>query len=497
MAHHFVSGEGALWAQRDGPNTIPVYLGCHQLGDVDQPEGDVELIYCPDESGPSRFKTVGSLQGAAGAITTSVTTDVTDALDELERSKCPFTLFVHLSKSGRKDVFTNFDRTFVFTNVRITSRGLTNLTARTPDDNARSEQTFDLSAEELLRLVAPTINRQSISETTNINDITFCNDEVCRTDETQASAACQTGFAACDAVVASPPASANVLVTTNGGTWAATAADPFAVGERLSGVECFDLSRDTTRVIVSRGAAVAIEPAKTSYSDDSGANWTEIDVGAVNFTYIPTRHSMFALDRNSIWVGLSNGYIFKSTDAGLSYTAIESGVIHSGLWNAIHFSDENVGWAVGDANIIAKTLDGGTSWTTITGPTARSGDNVISLFVLDRNRVWIGYDSGDLYYTLDGGATGNDSWTARAFSGSGSGDVRDIKFFNDSLGYIATDSTSPVGTVHWTIDGGYTWSALTTPTNLGVNKVWICNEWTFFVCGDIQGGLGFIAKGTV
>ena len=34
MAHHFVAGEGALFAQIDGPNTIPVYLGCHQIGDV-------------------------------------------------------------------------------------------------------------------------------------------------------------------------------------------------------------------------------------------------------------------------------------------------------------------------------------------------------------------------------------------------------------------------------------------------------------------------------
>lgn len=451
MSHHFVSGEGALWAQRDGPNTVPVYLGCHQLGDVDQPEGDLELIYCPDESGPSRFKTVGSLQGAAGAITTSVTTDVTDELDELERTKCPFTLFVHMSKSGRKDVFTNFDRTFVFTNVRITSRGLTNLTARTPDDNARSEQTFDLSAEQLLRLVTPSVNRQSISETQSINDITFCNEEVCRTDEDPASAVCQTGFAVTNHASGSPATAANVLVTTNGGTWAATDADPFAVGEDLSAVECFALGRDTTRVIVGRGSAVALDPASTAYSDDSGATWTEVTIGTTNFVYIPTGQSMFALDRNNIYVGLSNGYIYKSTDAGLTYTAIESATIHAGAWNAIHFVDENVGWAGGAANILAKTIDGGTSWSQVTGPTAEAGNAVLTVWVLDRNRVWIGYDSGKLYYTLDG-----TTWSERAFTGSGVGDVRDIAFFNDSLGFMATDNASPVGTVHWTIDGGYT-----------------------------------------
>lgn len=498
MAHHFVSGEGALWAQRSGPNTVPVYLGCHQLGDVDQPEGDVELIYCPDESGPSRFKTVGSLQGAAGAITTSVTTDVTDELDELERSKCPFTLFVHMSKSGRRDVFTNFDRTFVFGNVRITSRGLTNLTARTPDDNARSEQSFDLSSETLLRLFTPTINVvSSITETGDFNDITFCNDEACRTDEDPASEVCELGFAVTDLQSGSPSAASNVLVTTNGGTWAAASNDPFAAAETIKGVECFALGRDTTRVVVARGTADGANPAEIAYSDDNGATaWNNVDVGSVNGQYAPYQFSLFAVDRNNIFLGTQDGYIYKSTDAALSWTAIESASIHAGAWNCIRFVDENVGWACGASNIIAKTVDGGTSWSQVTGPAAMAGNAALVVEVIDRNRVWVGYDSGDLYYTIDGGT----NWSARAFTGSGAGDVRDIKFYvdgNETLGYLVTDSASPVGTVHWTIDGGYTWTALTTPTNVGLNAVHICDQWEFWVCGNAVSGVGYIAKGTV
>jgi hypothetical protein len=497
MAHTFTSGEGALWVQRDGPNTIPVYLGCHQLNDVDKPEGDVELIFCPDESGPNRFKTVGSLQGAAGAITSSIVTDVTDEIDELERAECPFTLFVHMSERGRRDVFANFDRTYVFSNVRITNRGLSNLTARTPDDNARSEQTFDVSAEELLNLKEPTINRQSISETSNINDITFCNDEACRTERDPATAVCQTGFAVTDAPTGSPSTTANVLVTTNGGTWAATGADPFAVTEDIIAVECFQLGRDTVRVVVARGTTDAGNPAEIAYSDDSGTTWTTVNVGSVNGQYAPTRFSLFARDRNLILFGTQDGYIYKSTDACLTWTAIESGTIHVGAWNAIRFSDENVGWAVGAANILAKTVDAGVSWTQVTGPTARAADAAIALDVLDRNRVWVGYDSGNLHYTLDGGATGNASWTERSFTGAGVGDVRDVKMFGESLGFLLTDNASPVGTVHWTIDGGYTWSTLTTPTNVGLNASFICDKWTFFVCGEAQGGTGYIAKGSV
>lgn len=491
--HNFVSGEGALWAQINGPNTAPVFLGCHLLGDIDQPDGDIELIYCPDPSGPSRFKVVGSVKGAAGAITGTITTDVTDDLDELERARCPFTLFVMMSKAGRKDVFTNFDRAFVLTNVSITSKSLQNLVARTPDDNQRSEQTFDISAETLLRLKRHTVSQQSISETANINDITFCNSQSCRTEEEAAQDYCQTGFAVANHVTGSPAASANVLKTTNGATWTATGADPFQVGENLIAVECFDLSRDSVRVIVGRGDADAGSPVQIAYSDDNGASWTVVAVNALNGHYIPNSHAMFALNRNNIWIGTSHGYIYYSSDAGLTWTAQEAAVISSTAWNAIHFVDENVGWAAGGTNKIARSVDGGTGWSSITGPSARSGDNVLTIFAIDRNRAWIGYDSGHLYYTNDAGVT----WTERTFTGSGSGDVRSIKFFDDSLGFLLTDTTGPVTTLHWTVDGGYTWEDLTTPSNNGGNALYVCNEWNVYIAGNAVGGTGFIAKATV
>ena len=36
-----LAGEGAIWVQPDGPNTELMYLGCHELGDIEEPLGDV------------------------------------------------------------------------------------------------------------------------------------------------------------------------------------------------------------------------------------------------------------------------------------------------------------------------------------------------------------------------------------------------------------------------------------------------------------------------
>lgn len=492
MPHHFQAGEGALWAQIYGPNTAPVYLGCHQLGDVDEPQGDIELIYCPDPAAPNRFIVVGSTQGAAGAITTTVTADVADELDYLERVKCPFTLFVHMVDSGRKDVFTNYRRSFVLVNARTTSRGLANMAARTPDDNGRSEQTFDLSSEYMLRVVQLSINRQSISETSHINDIIFCNEERCRTDDSPAQLACEVGYAVTDAPTGSPSTTANVLKTTNGGTWAATTTDPFAAALNISGVECFELGRDEKRVIVSRGTTVGADPAAIAYTDDGGVTWTTVEVGVIDGEFIPSPKSMFALDRNNIWVGTNLGNIYFSDSAGLSWELIEPNVIHNADWHAVHFVDENIGWAAGDANIIARTVDGGVSWSVVAGPSAEAANDVLALSVLDRNRAWVGYSSGRLYFTNDAGVT----WEERAFSGSGVGQVKGVSFYNgDMLGYMIVNNGSSLGKVLRTINGGHDWESMTTPVNLGLNAITICNEWGFYTVGEAISASGYIAKG--
>lgn len=493
MAYHFKAGEGSLWAQISGPNTLPVYLGCHEIGDIDIPKGDIELIYCPDPSGPNRFKVVGSIEGAAGAITSTITTDVTDALDDLEQINCPFTLFINMSKSGRKDLFTNFDRTFVLTNTRVTNEGLSGLTVREGGDNARSEATYDVSAEALLRLFEQDIARQTITETASVNKVIFTNDQVCRTDEDPAVDFCQTGFASTDAGAGSPSASAQVLITTNGSTWTAASADPFGAAEDITGITGFELDRDNTRVIVVRGTTDGANPGEIAYSDNSGTSWTNVNVGSVNGQYTPTQHGLFSLDRSNIWVITDDGYIYKSTDAALTWTAQESGSITSSQWNAIEFVDDEVGWVVGNTNAIARTIDGGSTWSSITGPAAEAANHAISVAVLDRNRAWVGYSSGTMYYTLDAGVT----WTQRSFTGSGTGQVRDIKFLNETLGYMISNNASPVGTVLWTIDGGYTWSTLTTPTNSGLNAIHICNQWNFYIAGEANSGTGYIAKASV
>ena len=148
---HFTGSQGAIFIQPNGPGTDIVFLGCHQVESIDEPLGDYNPFFCPDPSSPKKWITAGQTDGPPDAVTTQIVEDITDALSELERQKCPFPLYINKFCNGRRDVFTNYDKTFILDTRKITNRSFSNLALKEGDD--RSEATYDISAAPPLRIV--------------------------------------------------------------------------------------------------------------------------------------------------------------------------------------------------------------------------------------------------------------------------------------------------------------------------------------------------------
>lgn len=485
--HHYVAGEAAIWIQPDGDNTEPLYLGCHELGDITVPYGDSEPIYCPDPARVNKFRVVGSIEQQADLPSTTLNGDITDTLDDLEILNGEFNIFILKAQSGRRDQFTNWDRMFVLRAARKTEMSYTGLTAKSADNNDRSTYEASLTAEEFLLPVRLDFSRQTISEVNALNSIVFCNEAVERTSTTPASESCQTGFIGCDAASGAP---ANVLKTTNGATWAAVT-DPFGNDEHVSSVKCVATGRDTTRVFAFRGVTDGAAAAELAYSDNDGSTWTSITIGATTGDFVPFDQCVFAYDLNNIWVCTDAGYIYKSEDAGLTWAAQESGVITTDQWRAIHFTDKLVGVVGGENNQMAATIDGGATWSEVTLPSGQATDEVNTVYCLDQNRFWVGYSDGTLYYTLDGGV----NWSQRSFTGSGTGVVKQVVFMNDLQGFLLHNTAAPLGYVHQTFNGGYSWERITLPTNTGLNAIVLCDAYKAFAVGEPQGSLGVVLKG--
>lgn len=490
------SSQGALFVQVNGPNTKPVYAGCITVDDITEPLGDIELIRCFDPSGRG-WATVGQTQAPPDPVTTTLTGLMFKTANAVERLRCPAVIYAQLicGEGTRKDIFPNYDRGVALNVARSTERTWSNLVHREEDN--MSERAVAISANppayEYFRL-NDAVARQSVTHDQPLNDIAICGDVQCAgTCGVLAAELCENLVAVGDTITGSPGFSAEVLVTADkGGTWSETATDPFATDEDVSAVVCFQLDKDTNRIVVARGTTDAAAPAEIAYSDDSGATWTTVNVGSVNGQFAPHNGSLFALDRNNIWFGTDDGYVYYSDDAGESWTAQEEGVITTSEINAIVFRNDDNGFFVGNTNIIAKTSDGGLTWSAVTGPSDQAGINIFSLENSGTSRWWIGYETtGELWFTEDDG----DNWSQRTYDGLASQvSIPAIDFVSELHGFFVANTAGPVGTLYRTIDGGYTWQALTTPTNSGLNSVVGCDPNLAYAVGETESATAVILK---
>ena len=239
---------------------------------------------------------------------------------------------------------------------------------------------------------------------------------------------------------------------------------PFAATEDALSAVCFAVNKDTNRWLITRGPeAGPANPAEVAYSDDGGYNWTAVDVEAAGTRSAADSGALFALDRRHIWFVTTGGYIFFSDDGGATWSPQSEGTITTEDLNEVHFVDENNGMAVGDAGIVLKTSDGGATWAAVTSITAVPNLNTVQ--VLDRNMALVGTATGMIYMTFDGGTT----WTQKYVLAGG--DLTSIHAINKFVIWATVNTAASLGAVIRSRNGGYSWEAITTPTNTGLNSI--------------------------
>jgi photosystem II stability/assembly factor-like uncharacterized protein len=198
---------------------------------------------------------------------------------------------------------------------------------------------------------------------------------------------------------------------------------------------------------------------------------------------LPTEH-LYAVDtvdgRRAFAVG-AFGSVFRSDDAGLSWTAQVTPVNQS-LFD-VSFVDRDHGIVVGKSGIVLRTSDGGESWQRVESTTRK---HLFSAQMTDARRGWAVGDWGVVVHTTDGGAT----WMDRSLD-------RDVvlsavTFADPQHGWIVGE----FGTVLATTDGGATWEtqdAGTEKTLFGVAFTDLRRGWIVGIDGIVlqtrDGGL--------
>jgi len=493
----YTSKDGSAFVQFSPGTEVYPIGSCWEAGDIPNPQPDSEPIQCFDEF--RAYQTVGEKISPPGKITTTLTGLIESAVSWMETVKeaaCPFSLFFTQSDCGRKNVFTNRERSYVLRNVRITDDPVSNVMMR--DSDEESTHAFNVTAwpgrVDHRELTASSLTITG-APTAVVPDITACADR-CAGECGPRIPLCENLIGGYLSVGAVAP---DILLSRDrGATWTSPITT-FPVSTGVVSNACIQVDKDTTRIVAVRNTDPAAAVGETQYSDDWGASWTSVAMGATASEGAIGGASMFFLDAEHGWICTDDGRVYFSSTGGTSWVDQTTALTASGaaVLNAIHFYDANIGVAVGAGNVLIQTADGGENWTTGTGPMA--GDSLDAVHVFDSQRVIVGTDGasgtdGPLYMSYDGCVT----WTeiTEGLNPLVTDEVADVTFLPDGMtGFLVRNlSGATSGTVFKSIDGGWSWKSITTPTNTGLRSIYACNANLAFAAGSAAGPLSFVAQ---
>ena len=466
----FTNEQGRIFLQEGCGNELQL-LECHGADSVDRQNGASTPFFCYNHR-TGQLEIEGSTPGQPGAITTTLTFRARKTIQALQMLRCDFNLYYLFgecppSRLGDSSVF---DWGYRLDRARIT--GLTHNNPVIFDTPNPSTFAAAVSAETQELFSNIMLTEQTLTGTPVLYAVDFVGDESCGDDICNSfTETCEFGAAVGDG--------GEVFTTNNGSTWVRTAADPGGGGLTLRSVIVVDLGSGVTRIIVREFDDTNGD--SLWYSDDNGANWTEIaqpwggTTTAGNFRFNNEVHQDF--DGNLWWyVGETTGQVFKSEDNGLTWIEKFDGTGYPNvapISGGIMTGNAGILIAGGNDDFFIVSLDGGESWTI--RPVDGTTDTILSAAVTCDKVIWVskGGTGARLYRSIDNGVT----FTEVNFAGTGViGSISGIGFSDDCCGFFQFSGIG-FNTVFRTIDGGNQWhrhdeDIVGSPTSI---KVCDCN----------------------
>lgn len=471
------TGLSRLWLIPDGagPANAPDYQGQGRSTGLTWPQGDITKVEAPSKDSYDEFNVVGIIRGSRGLPGTSLELRqklIISEMLKLVRKGCPFDVQVHFGACRNPSDFNGGwidGKITVIEQAYPTDYSTGDLGAIGSDQRAEIMETIPVTGMTLYEIKPIVHEEQAADEVTDeVVDVIICDAVTCGACGVT-SDGCQVAFALVGATAGSPGLPAELLYTEDGGdTWGATNIDTLALTENPNRMDCVGIN-----LVVVSNDSQSLHYAPIADVLDGDEVWTEVTTG---FVAAGAPNAIWSYDAQNTWIAGDAGYVYKADDPTSSVTAQTSGDITTQNLNDIHgFDDQNI-VVVGASNAVLLTRSGGASWTLVTGPAAGVALNTV--FMRSKTEWFVGAANGRQYYTLDSGET----WTEKAFPGSGAGQVRHITFPTATVGYMAHDNATPSGRILRTIDGGYSWyvvpeeAGITLTANDRINRIAACDE---------------------
>lgn len=458
---------------RAGPANAPEYQGQARAMGPSWAFGGRTPIREPDPGRYGAFRIIDAIKGERELPTMSLENryqyTVSDLL-ALAKKGCPFDVQVHFGKCQDPRDFNNgWDKILALEAADITNWGTTELGALEQGQDAIVNETVDMSGFDLLEIKKLQVAALAAAEIVQeVLDIVICDSISCGICGIT-SDGCQIFFALQTATGGSPGLPSELIYSQDGGsTIGQTNIDSLGAASNPNALSCVG-----SYLVVVSSADNSLHYALIQDILDGTETWVENIQGIVATTGAP--HDLFSAGSAHTWIVGAGGYVYFFSDITGVGVVQSAGVATAQLLNAIHGSDDQNLVAVGAANAVIYTTNGGETWASVTGPAV--GVILNTVWVRGPEEWFVGTAGGKLYYTRNAGVT----WVEKTFSGSGTGQVREIVFATPTVGYMAHDTAAAVGRIFRSIDGGFSWYALpegtgSIPDNDKINAIAACGE---------------------
>lgn len=475
-----------VWIIQDGaaPNHSPKYKGLARLTGITVNFGDITPVRVPDPDQYGRFIVVDKVRGEPGLPTTTLQSRMERELSDLlklSRDSCEFSVQAHIGVCKNPQDFNGgWEKVHMFERAVATQYTSGELGALDQGQDAVIDEEIAITAEDYYEVIPirPTEigGAEIVQEIVSVN---ICDSKQCGICGLS-SDGCQRILAVTKSAGGSPGLAAEVVYSANqGGEVSATNVSTLAANEDPSDSACVGVYY----VVISNGGD-AIHYALTADIFNGDEEWTKVTTGIVASG---SPNAIFSLGTAFTWLVGDGGYIYFSDDITAGVDVQSAGGATTSILKDIHGVDEFFLAAVGNSNAVVYTADGGSTWSSVTGPAV--GVNLTGIFVKDQNTWFVTAANGKLFYTTNQGV----SWSEKGFPGSGAGNTTAIDFATDSVGYLAHTNAAGLGRILRSIDGGNSWYVLSEitgiaiPANDHINSLAACGEDANFVLG---GGLG-------
>lgn len=198
----------------------------------------------------------------------------------------------------------------------------------------------------------------------------------------------------------------------------------------------------------------------------------------------------------TLWAAGANGYIYRSTDGGFTWTTFDAGVTTTQQLNHIAAASDDLVWFAGNNGVLLR-YQGGVVSPVTTGLSAHL--NTVKVPQGREKEVYFGSAAGRLYRSRNS-SDSTPTIAELALDGAGSGSVEDLAFagFKGNVMFIVQSRADGKSRVLRDLSGGAAGTQIEivasydSPTQNGINSIAPANENFAMTAGELVGGYGWL-----